>query len=77
MRGMASDKGTTLAGMRLRLFGVGEGKSRGNYKLSPFVLLCSSASVILNLRVDGRGKREKKKKLHINMSGGIIDDVRF
>lgn len=69
---MASDKGTTLAEIRLRPFAVWEGKSRGNYKLSPFVLLCSSASVILNLRVDGI-----KKKLHINMSRGIIDDVRF
>lgn len=54
---MASDKGTTLAEIRLRLFGVWEGKSRGNYKLSPFVLLCSSASVILNLCVDGREKK--------------------
>lgn len=35
---------------------------------SSFALL---ASVVLNLY------RDKRKKLHINMSGRIIDDVRF
>lgn len=35
------------------LFGVKEGW-RENYKLSSFVLLCSSASVVLNLYTDKR-----------------------
>lgn len=37
------------------LFGVKEGW-RGNYILSSFVVLCSSASVILNLYADKRKK---------------------
>lgn len=52
------------------MFGQEEGW-RGNYKSSSFVLLCSSASVVLNLHTD------KRTKLHINMSRRRIDDVRF
>lgn len=42
------------------------------YILSSFVLLCSSISVILIFSMDKR-----QKKIHINMSKRIIDDVRF
>lgn len=48
-----NDKKTTLAEICLCLFGVKEGR-RENYKLISFVLLCSSASVVLNLYMDKR-----------------------
>lgn len=50
---MKKQKTKTLAEICVCLFGVKEGW-RENYKLSSFVLLCSSASVILNLYMDKR-----------------------
>lgn len=69
---MASDKGTTLAEIRLRLFGVWEGKSGGKLQIES---LCSPLLLCVCHFEFACGW--KKKKLHINMSRGIIDDVRF